>query len=532
MFATSIIVFREAFEAALVIAILVAACRGLPGLATWLAGGIAAGVVGSLVVALAADVIMSAAGGMGQELLNAAVLAAAVLMLGWHTIWMASHGRELAQQASRVGKAAADGSGSLIAVAIVVAATVLREGSETVLFLNGLAMGGGVGALDLVAGAAIGIGGAVLLGVLVARGLLRVPLRHLFTVTSALILLVAAGMASQAAGFGVQAGVLPPLASPLWDTSALLTEQSIAGKVLHALTGYVARPAGVQVLAYVSTIALLLVASRLARSRSGSARDGGAAKAASSPAAAVVAVAVLLATMSAEPARAEFKLRYPNIDYREVEIESNFSATFDRRADKNHNLSFPTEIGIGILPFWFFEVEIEAEKVPGERASFEALTFENYFMLTEPGKYWLDASIFAEYARAQKADAADSVTLGLLLQKQSGKWLNTANVYWEHEVGALASSADGFKYGWQTRYMLNPLFQPGIEVYGEIEDLNKPGRLNEQQLRLGPMFAGSYNLGEVGGRGKFKYELGYLFGTTTATEERTLRTRVEYEIGF
>lgn len=532
MFATAVIVFREAFEAALVIGILVAACRGLPRLGGWLAGGIAAGLVGSVAVAVLADVIMSAAGGMGQELLNASVLAAAVLMLGWHTVWMASHGRELAQQANRVGHAAADGSGSLLAVAVVVAATVLREGSEAVLFLNGLAMGGAATAVDLVGGTVIGVAGAIAMGVLVTRGLLRVPLRHLFTVTSGLILLVAAGMASQAAGFAVQAGVLPPLASPLWDTSALLTEQSIAGKVLHALAGYVARPAGVQVLAYVSTIALLVGLSRLVRNKSGNARPGNAPRAASAAAAGIIALALVLAALSAAPAHAEFKLRYPNIDYREVEIEHNFSATFDGRPDKNHNLSFPTEIGVGILPFWFFEVEIEAEKVPGERASFEALTFENYFMLTEPGKYWLDASIFAEYARARKADAADSVTLGLLLQKQSGKWLNTANLYWEHEVGALAGNADGFKYGWQTRYMLNPLFQPGIEVYGEIEDLNEPGSFNEQQLRVGPMFAGSYNLGEIGGRGKIKYEAGYLFATTTATEERTLRTRLEYEIGF
>ena len=243
--------------------------------------------------------------------------------------------------------------------------------------------------------------------------------------------------------------------------------------------------------------------------------------------------AALVALILPFPAKAEFKVRYPNIDYREIEIENNASLIFDKRKDgNNHDYSFPTEIGIGVLPFWFVELELEASKHPGRKVSADALTFENYFMLTEPGQYFLDFSIFAEYAHTLTSESSDTAKLGVLLQKDYMKVLNTLNVYVEKEVGASASTADTFQYAWQTRYQLSPLFQPGIEIYGQIEDLNHPGKLNEQQLRIGPMFAGSYNLGQVGGRGKFKYEVGYLFGVTDATEDRTLRTRIEYEIGF
>ena len=71
-----------------------------------------------------------------------------------------------------------------------------------------------------------------------------------------MILLLAAGMASQAADFLVQANLLPPLGQELWDTSAFLTEKSIPGRVLHTLIGYVARPMGIQVFFYVTTLVL------------------------------------------------------------------------------------------------------------------------------------------------------------------------------------------------------------------------------------------------------------------------------------
>ncbi len=231
-------------------------------------------------------------------------------------------------------------------------------------------------------------------------------------------------------------------------------------------------------------------------------------------------------------ANAEFKLRYPNIDESEVEIEHNYSTTFDSRSQNNGRQSSPTEIGMGVLPFWFVELEGEFSKEPGNKWSFDATTFENYFMLTEPGKYWLDFSIFAEYSAAAHSSDPDGVKIGGLFQKQDMKWLHTLNLYWEKEVGPKASTADGFQYAWQTRYLLDPLFQPGIEIYGQIDDLSHPGPFSEQQFRVGPMFAGSYGLGDILGKGKLKYEVGYLFGATTATEQGTLRTRLELEIPF
>jgi len=220
----------------------------------WVSGGIAAGIVGAALVAGFAASIAAAASGVGQELFNAAVLLVAVAMLGWHIIWMSRHGRELAASARAVGEAVISGARPLYVLAIVCGLAVLREGSETALFLYGIMAGGGVGTAALTAGAVLGLAGGVAVGALLYLGLLRIPTHRLFAVTNWMVLLLAAGMAAQAAGFLVQADLLPPLGQSVWDTSAWLSEDSILGKALHTLIGYVSRPDGVQVLAYLATL--------------------------------------------------------------------------------------------------------------------------------------------------------------------------------------------------------------------------------------------------------------------------------------
>lgn len=257
MLATAIIVFREVLEAALVVGIVLAAARGVPRRGVWVAGGVVAGVLGASLVAGCASAIADAVNGIGQELFNAAILFAAVTMLGWHNIWMNRHGRELAAEAANLGKAVVGGSRPLYALAVVVGIAVLREGSEIVLFLYGIAVASGVGALSMLAGGVLGLIGGVAAGSLIYFGLLAIPLKRLFTVTSWLILLLAAGMASQGAAFLMQANLLPALGNEMWDTSSLLGERSMLGTLLHVLIGYSAQPAGIQVVFYLATIVVI-----------------------------------------------------------------------------------------------------------------------------------------------------------------------------------------------------------------------------------------------------------------------------------
>ncbi len=258
MLATLIIVFREVLEAALVVSIVLASTRGVFRRGLWVSSGVLAGLFGATAVALSADAIAGAASGVGQELFNAAVLLLAVIMLGWHNIWMSRHGRALADSLKSVGAAVRGGAKPMYVLAAVVSMAVLREGSELVLFLYGIAASGSGENSGMLTGALVGVGSGAAVGTALYLGLLRIPSGRLFTVTGWMILLLAAGMASQAAAFLVQADILPALGERVWDTAALISDEGVVGRVLHALIGYTARPDGIQVLAYLVTLSVIL----------------------------------------------------------------------------------------------------------------------------------------------------------------------------------------------------------------------------------------------------------------------------------
>lgn len=196
MLATLIIVFREVLEAGLVVGVVLAATRGIPRRGLYISAGVLAGVLGASIVALFANDISSLFEGTGQELLNAGVLAVAVVMLVWTGLWMSTHGRELSAQMKSVGRDVAEGRKPLTALAIVLAAAVLREGFEVVLFLYGIVAGGGATASTLAVGGALGILAGAAVSGLLYFGIMAIPLKHVFKAISMLITLLAAGLAA------------------------------------------------------------------------------------------------------------------------------------------------------------------------------------------------------------------------------------------------------------------------------------------------------------------------------------------------
>ena len=266
MLGALIIVFREVIEAGLIIGIVMAATRGVAGRGRWINIGIGAGVLGAAVVALFAGAISQAFQGAGQELFNASVLGIAVVMLMWHNAWMARHGREIAAEMRQVGTAVSEGARPLTALAVVVGLAVLREGSEVVLFLYGI-MASGTSGSALLVGGLLGIAAGAAFTALTYFGLLAIPSRYIFSVTSWLIALLAAGMAAQSVQFLNNAGLVVALDRTVWDTSWLLSEDSIFGRMLHALIGYTERPSEMQILVYIATLFAMFLLMRIARHR-------------------------------------------------------------------------------------------------------------------------------------------------------------------------------------------------------------------------------------------------------------------------
>lgn len=257
MLGIALLVFREVLEAALIVTVVAAATRGVPRRSVFVGGGIALGVIGAIVVAVCMGFIEGSLGGVGQEVFQATVLLTAVVMIGWHVTWMSSHGREMVQQMKQVTDSVKAGSSSIAILLAVVALAVLREGSEVVLFLFGMAAGG-ASKLGFIGGVPLGLAGGVAVGLALYFGLLRIPLRYFFSATNWMLVVLASGLAASAAGFLIQANLLPAWGNQLWDTSWLLTNQSIVGQAVHVLTGYEARPAGMQLVFWMVTFVVLV----------------------------------------------------------------------------------------------------------------------------------------------------------------------------------------------------------------------------------------------------------------------------------
>lgn len=512
MLSGAIIVFREVLEAALVVGIVYAASRGVRGRHRWIWGGFLAGILGAALVAVFAGEIADALEGMGQEFFNASVLLLAVTMLGWHIIWMGRHGRELAATVRRIGDSVREGSVPLHALTVVVALAILREGSEIVLFMHGLLAGGAAG---LFAGSLIGLaaGGAVGLGLYF--GLVKIPQRYLFGTTSLLILLLSAGLASQAAVYLVQANVLPTLGGPLWDTSAVLREDSLFGETLKVLIGYDDKPMGIQLVFYLVTLGAIGGAAMVLRTpRAVPAQAHGVGLG-------LCALGGVL-LMSPVDARADHKVYSPIVEQGETEFEFRIHNKFDDDDSIDGAQAMKLTAGYGLTSRWFSEVVLEWEDEPGESTELEAIEWENIFQLTEQGRYWADWGLLAEYVDTQHGEN-DKLELGLLMGKSMSNTLLNVNLIMEREIGSGAEKSIEMEYGWEFRWRLDRRFEPGIQAYGDLGELDDI-EFDGEHL-LGPAVFGSVYLNQT----KFNYDFAFLFGLNKHAPDALARMQVEIE---
>ena len=432
MLASAIVVFREVLEAALVVGIMLAATEGLPRRNFWIGAGVVSGLMGSILVAGFADAIAAAASGFGQEYLNAAVLFIAVAVLGWSIIWMRRHGRDLSKHAKKVGQSVAAGDVPIHMLAIVVGLAVLREGAEAVLFLYGIAAGQDSSPFVMLLGGALGVVAGIAVGFLMYRGLVRLAARHLFSVTSWLLAFLAAGMASQAAGDLVSAGVLPPIVTSAWDTSRFLSDRDLLGRVLHTMFGYESRPALIQVLFYLATLATIVVMMRAADNARRPASGAGKIAAIAVPFAA-------LALASPGTAHAENKVYSPVVHYGEYSIEARGNTAIDRgnhATDELDNQKY--ELEYGVTDYWQTALVAEFNRNAGESFHHDVTAWENILQLFPQGEAWIDSAVYLEYEVGARNAADDNIESKLLLEKQLGNFVATANLIVEKTVGTRA----------------------------------------------------------------------------------------------
>ena len=240
----------------------------------------------------------------------------------------------------------------------------------------------------------------------------------------------------------------------------------------------------------------------------------------------------------ASPAFAELKVRSPLVTWREVEFEHSGLLTFDKRKSSlNGNQSYTYELGYGVTPWWLVELEVETQALAGQNHRLNARTIENTFQILPQGKYWIDLGLFAEYTNSVIRGEPSEIVVGPILQKEAPGFLgattlHTVNAFLTREVGHNRGDRTGLFLAAQSRLRVHPLFEPGVELYYNVNDVRRPGRLADQEVFAGPVLAGAYALGRAGLPGKLKYEVGYLFGATEQSPRGAVRWRFEYELSF
>jgi high-affinity iron transporter len=257
-----VISLREGLEAALIVGILLGALKqlGRPELGRYIWTGVVSAVVVSVLAAAGLVVAGIELEGTAEQVFEGVTLIAAAAFLTGMIFWMKRQGKGFRTALEAYVRGAAQQTSSanmssgwaLFAVAFF---AVVREGVELSLLLVATSLKGP--ALNTILGAAAGIGAAVVIGILIYRGVLHLNLRTFFAVTNALLLLFAAGMVALGIHELVEASIVPAIIDPLYNLNPILSDTSTVGELLKSLFGYRGSPALSETIAYIAYLAVM-----------------------------------------------------------------------------------------------------------------------------------------------------------------------------------------------------------------------------------------------------------------------------------
>ena len=219
----------------------------------------------------------------------------------------------------------------------------------------------------------------------------------------------------------------------------------------------------------------------------------------------------------------------PSVEYGEREID--FKAGSSKLADNAGRVSAESlGFGLGATPYWFTEFYLKYKKEPGGRNRFDAFEWENKFQLTESGKYLLDVGFITEIEVPRDRKEGYEFKFGPLFQGEIDRLQWNANLLFERQVRG-DPDPDVHRvmemgYQLQLKYRATPVFEYGVQAFGEMGKWNRWDARDQQNHRIGPALFGKIKLG---GREAIKYNAAYLFGASDAAPDRTFRLQVEYE---
>jgi len=241
----------------------------------------------------------------------------------------------------------------------------------------------------------------------------------------------------------------------------------------------------------------------------------------------IVLCTVLLAACSSTSAWALDEIYSPNVEQGEVSLEYNGSRTFDRDSGKNDEQEHELALEYGVNSRWEVEASAGFAKEPDASVELQDYEIENRFQFFEQGANWLDSGLLVAFDDGTRHADSNNLEVKLLLQKDIGRFSNTANIGFDQAVGKNSTGTGGpdYVFLWSTRYRYSELAQPGFEIQSDLGQSQEVQHFSEQQQYVGPALYGRLF-------GNVHYETAYLFGVTNASAQSAARVLLEYEMHF
>lgn len=256
MIKLAIVVFRECMEIAFLLGVILAVTKPVKDSRKYIIFGSICGVFLAALFAFFAKTISESMEGLGDEMFNSCIILFTAILISWTVVWMQGYTKKVRKDLSKLSDKITAGVVSRLMLVFVVAAAIFREGAEIILFVYSITSAGNINGNEYVTGIGVGAFGGVIVGTLLYLGLMKYTGKYVFRISSILLTLIAAGLAAEATGIMTSSGIIEVLSDQLWDSSWLVENNSITGKVLNITVGYDSRPNGMQIIVYFATIIL------------------------------------------------------------------------------------------------------------------------------------------------------------------------------------------------------------------------------------------------------------------------------------
>lgn len=258
MLQVAIIIFREFLEISLLMGVILAATKNVKNKLVYIVGGTMVGVMGAAFLAFFVRQFGDLLLDTRDEMVDAGVTLFTAVLIGFSSLWMNNVAKKIHVNITSVVGNIEQMWLNKVLLTLLVASTIFREGAEIVLYMVSFIHANKTDpGSNYLLGLALGSISGVLCGIAMYCGLLKFAGRSIFRVCFVLLAFIAAGLAVQAAGLLTSIGVITSYNHILWDTSWVVSDGSLIGQFLKVLIGYKAKPNGMQVIFYVTTLVIL-----------------------------------------------------------------------------------------------------------------------------------------------------------------------------------------------------------------------------------------------------------------------------------